>query len=52
MSTSNLGDPDPDETPEQSSDDVGAGWGDEAREESASDRDEWYLRERPPHHGT
>jgi len=40
------------EIPEQTSDDQDVGWGDEAREDAASDSDEWYLSERPPHHGT
>jgi len=55
MSAHGPDDPDvppADETPDQTSDDTGAGWGDEAREESDAERDAWYLSERPPHHGT
>ncbi|MDT4939843.1 MAG: hypothetical protein QOG80_3514 [Pseudonocardiales bacterium] len=33
--------------PEQTSDDRDVGWGDEPAERD----DEWYRRERPPHHG-
>jgi hypothetical protein len=39
--------------PEQTSDDLDTGWGDDERAAEAAERDdEWYLRERPPHHGT
>ena len=42
-----------DEIPEQTSDDTSVGWGDDVDAESAAERDDdWYLRERPPHHGT
>ena len=33
--------------PEVSRDETAVGWGDEPSERD----DEWYLRERPPHHG-
>lgn len=33
--------------PDVTSDERGAGWGDEATRRD----DEWYLSERPPHHG-
>ena len=44
-------DPIPDPVPDQTSDDLPTGWGEDLREESEDDRDAWYLRERPPHHG-
>lgn len=34
----------------QTSDDTDEGWG-ERRARSADDSLEWYLREKPPHHG-
>lgn len=38
--------------PEQTGDDTDAGWGDDDRVARSAERDdEWYLRERPPHHG-
>ena len=40
-----------DEFPEQTSDDLAVGWGDDLREESDARGDEWYLAEKPPHHG-
>ena len=40
-----------DEIPEQTSDDTSVGWGDDAAE-AERDGDDWYLAERPPHHGT
>jgi len=41
------------EIPEQTSDDTSIGWGDDVDAEAGAARDdEWYLAERPPHHGT
>jgi len=41
------------EIPEQTSDDTSIGWGDDVDAEAGAARDdEWYLSERPPHHGT
>ncbi len=38
--------------PEQTSDDVDTGWGDDERAAEEAQHDaEWYERERPPHHG-
>jgi len=42
-----------DDTPEQSADDTSVGWGDDVDPQGEAERDdEWYLAERPPHHGT
>jgi hypothetical protein len=38
------------ETADAPSDAVG--WGDERPEDAETATDEWYLAERPPHHGT
>ena len=49
---SSRGPQDPDERlPEQTSDDLAVGWGDESPEDADADRDAWYLAEKPPHHG-
>lgn len=38
--------------PEQTADDTDVGWGDDERAAADAERDqEWYERERPPHHG-
>jgi hypothetical protein len=42
-----LAEPDDPVLPDVSSDELDVGWGDEPSERD----DDWYRRERPPHHG-